>query len=574
MGTPGIKKVRLGDLLYNAGYLSDIQLQNALKVQKEEGGKLGDILIRLGYIDEMKLVKALSDQLNVPFIDLKNYPLKPEIILKLPERIARRYRVILIDIENDHSLVGMADPTDLVAYDELRRILGGNLKVAVVTENALFRVFDLVYRRTEDIASFAEELKEELGKTQTDLEEAEEATTEIISAEAAPVARLLDSIFEDAVQMGASDIHIEPDEKLLRIRQRVDGVLQEHVVHGKEIVAALVLRIKLIANLNISEKRLPQDGRFPMIVKGHAIDVRVSTMPVHYGESVVMRLLDQTSGLLSMDQLGMPPKILERVNYLIHKPNGMILVTGPTGSGKTTTLYAALNELNSPEEKIITIEDPVEYTLPRINQVQVNPTIGLTFATFLRSAIRQDPDIIMVGEMRDEETVSIGLRSAMTGHLVLSTLHTNDSISSAMRLLDLGAEGYLVASALQGILAQRLVRRVCEVCAAPYDPSAREKTWIKGFLGNPVTEPSFSFRKGKGCSRCNHTGYRGRIGVYELLEIDEALGDALRANDPSVFTHKAHEQPTFQPLLKTAFDYASQGITTLAEVFRVSGESA
>lgn len=560
----GLKKVRLGDLLVSSGSITEEQLQEALKIQQEKGGKLGDILIQHQFLTETNLAQAIAKQLNLPFIDLKHYPMKPEIIRKLSERISRRFRVVLIDEIEGEYLVGMSDPTDLLAYDELQQVLGRKLRIAVVEESDVLRTIDLIYRRTEEITSFARELKEELGKDLPVLE------GELISAEAAPVAKLLDSIFEDAIQIGASDIHIEPDEKFLRIRQRIDGVLHEHIVQGTEVVSALVLRIKLIANLNISEKRLPQDGRFQMKLKNRTIDVRVSTMPVYYGESVVMRLLDKSTGILRMDQLGMPEEILARTRALIHKPFGMILVTGPTGSGKTTTLYAALSELNTPEDMIITIEDPVEYTLPRINQVQVNPAVGLTFASVLRSSLRQDPDIVMVGEMRDEETVQIGLRAAMTGHLVLSTLHTNDSISSVIRLLDMKAQGYLVAGSLRGILAQRLVRRICDVCIEPHTPTVQEISWLTSLLGTDKFD--YNFKQGRGCSRCNQTGYRGRIGVYEILEMDEVLADALRNDDTGAFMHHATKQPLYKPLTKTALDYAITGITTLQEVFRVAGE--
>lgn len=367
----------------------------------------------------------------------------------------------------------MADPLDIFAYDELVRVLKQPIKQAVVRESELLNTLDLVYRRTDEIASLAEELEDELGDDAFDLAD---LSAESESADA-PVVKLLQTLFEDAVQARSSDIHIEPDESVVRIRQRVDGgVLQEQVMKEKRVNAALVLRLKLMAGLNISEKRLPQDGRFNVRVKGRSIDVRVSTMPVQYGESVVMRLLDQSQGMLDLQGTGMPPHLLERFRKLIKKPpHGMILVTGPpTGSGKTTTLYGALTELNKPEVKIITAEDPVEYRLPRITQVQVNPKIGLEFANVLRASLRQDPDIILVGEMRDHETVEIGLRAAMTGHLVLSTLHTNDSISSAMRLIDMGgAEPFLVASSLLGVVAQRLVRRVCDNCKEPYQPPNR-----------------------------------------------------------------------------------------------------
>lgn len=562
------KKIKIGEVLLKLGLINEDQLQKALHEQKDKGVKLGDALIQLGYIDEAGLGVALADQLKIPYIELKHYPIKPEIICKIPERIARRHRSLLIDVLQDEYLIGMSDPTDLLAFDELQNILGPKLRIAVVTEDNVMRIIDMVYRRTADIVSFAAELKEELVKGQAPVRSTD---ADVVGAEAAPVAKLLDSIFEDAVQMGASDIHIEPDEKFLRIRQRIDGVLHEHIVHGKEIVSALVLRIKLIANLNISEKRLPQDGRFHIKIKDHSIDVRVSTMPVYYGESVVMRLLDKSGGLLKFEQIGMPEKVLTRFMKLIHSPNGMILVTGPTGSGKTTTLYASLNDLNVEGKKIITIEDPVEYTLPRINQVQINLTIGLTFSQVLRSALRQDPDIVMVGEMRDEDTVEIGLRAAMTGHLVLSTLHTNDSISSATRLIDMGAQGFLVAGALRGIIAQRLIRRICETCITHYIPNRQELSWIEGLFPE-AHSLSFQLKQGLGCSRCNQTGYRGRIGIYELLEINDQLADVLRTNDSQAFSHMARQQPHFISLAHAALEYALSGVSTLSEVFRIAGE--
>jgi len=561
---PAIKKIKLGEALVNAGEISSESLQKALLAQREDGGKLGDILVKLGLITEVKLASSLSRQLNIPFIDLKKYDIKPSIIQKLPERLARRYRGVLLDVVDGNYIVGMADPTDLSAYDELTKKLLGNVKVAIVMETDLLALFDLVYRKTEEISSFAEALKEELVKDE------KESIVETISADAAPVVKLLNSIFEDAIQVGASDVHIEPDEKVLRIRQRIDGVLQENIIPGTEIMAALVLRIKLIANMNISERRVPQDGRFAIKIKGHPIDVRVASMPTHFGEAVVLRLLDQGKGILMLDQLGMDEKMMLRVRQLIHKPNGMFLVTGPTGSGKTTTLYALLSELNSAEKKIITIEDPVEYVLPRINQVQVNSTIELNFSEILRSAVRHDPDIIMVGEIRDEETVQIGLRASMTGHLVFSTLHTNDAISSTMRLIDMGAQGFLVAGALRGVLAQRLVRKNCDSCAISYTPTEQEQAWITGFTGKNTQQ--YHFMQGTGCSRCNHMGYHGRTGIYEFLEITPPLADALRANDTNLFIQLANSQPEFKSLERCAFELATKGLTTLTEVFRINGE--
>ncbi|OJS98551.1 GspE/PulE family protein [Marinobacter nauticus] len=565
MSTEPKKKIRIGDLLVQNNVITEQQLMTALREQKSTGRKLGRTLIDLGYVDEDNLLNILSRQLDVPFVQLRHYQFNNELVKKLPEAMARRFRAIVLAEQGGELLVGMADPLDIFAYDELVRVLKQPIKQAVVRESELLNTLDLVYRRTDEIASLAEELEDELGDDAFDLAD---LSAESESADA-PVVKLLQTLFEDAVQARSSDIHIEPDETVVRIRQRVDGVLQEQVMKEKRVNAALVLRLKLMAGLNISEKRLPQDGRFNVRVKGRSIDVRVSTMPVQYGESVVMRLLDQSQGTLDLESTGMPLHLLDRFRKLIKKPHGMILVTGPTGSGKTTTLYGALTELNKAEVKIITAEDPVEYRLPRITQVQVNPKIGLEFATVLRSALRQDPDIILVGEMRDHETVEIGLRAAMTGHLVLSTLHTNDSISSAMRLIDMGAEPFLVASSLLGVVAQRLVRRVCDNCKETYQPTEQELVWLQSFDLDPL-DIEAGFVYGRGCYQCSNTGYKGRVGVYEMLEMNEDMLDALRRKDVSDFTRAARKSPLFRPLGQCAMDYALQGVTSLQEVARVA----
>jgi MSHA biogenesis protein MshE len=568
MSTEPKKKIRIGDLLVQNEVITEEQLSVALREQKSTGRKLGRTLIELGYLDEDTLLNILSRQLNVPFVQLRHYQFNGELVKRLPEAMARRFRAIVLAEQSGELLVGMADPLDIFAYDELVRVLKQPVRQAVVRESELLNTLDLVYRRTDEIASLAEELEDELGDDAFDLAA---LSAESESADA-PVVKLLRTLFEDAVQARSSDIHIEPDETVVRIRQRIDGVLQEQVMKEKRVNAALVLRLKLMAGLNISEKRLPQDGRFNVRVKSRSIDVRVSTMPVQYGESVVMRLLDQSEGLLNLESTGMPPKLLERFRKLIKKPHGLVLVTGPTGSGKTTTLYGALSELNNAEVKIITAEDPVEYRLPRITQVQVNPKIGLEFSSILRSALRQDPDIILVGEMRDQETAEIGLRAAMTGHLVLSTLHTNDSISSAMRLIDMGAEPFLVASSLLGVVAQRLVRRVCDNCKETYEPSQQEQIWLQSFDLDPL-DMEAGFVKGRGCYQCSNTGYRGRVGVYEMLEMDEDMLDALRRRDVSDFTKAARRSPLFRPLGQCAMDYALQGVTSLQEVARVAATS-
>ncbi|MGF2736650.1 GspE/PulE family protein [Marinobacter sp. DUT-1] len=568
MATEPKKKLRLGDLLVQNDVITEEQLQTALGEQKNSGRKLGKTLVDLGYVDEDTILNMLSRQLDLPFVQLRHFRFNEQLVRRLPEAIARRFRSLVLDEQGGELLVGMADPLDIFAYDELVRVLKQPIRQAVVRESELLSTLDLVYRRTEEIASLAEELEDELSDDAFDLA----SMSEEPESEDAPVVRLLKTLFEDAVQARSSDIHIEPDETVVRIRQRVDGVLQEHVMKEKRVNAALVLRLKLMAGLNISEKRLPQDGRFNVRVKGRSIDVRISTMPVQYGESVVMRLLDQSQGLLDLDSIGMPEELLQRFRRMIRKPHGMILVTGPTGSGKTTTLYGALTELNRPEVKIITAEDPVEYRLPRITQVQVHPRIGLEFADVLRAGLRQDPDIMLVGEMRDRETVEIGLRAAMTGHLVLSTLHTNDSISSAMRLIDMGAEPFLVSSSLLGVVAQRLVRRVCENCSAPYEPTEQERVWLETFDLDPLDREA-GFVHGRGCYQCSNTGYKGRIGVYEMLEMNEPMLDALRQQDVSGFSKAARLSHLYRPLGQCAMDYALRGVTTLEEVARVAATS-
>ena len=560
------KKIRLGDLLVQEKIISENQLQQALHEQKASGHKLGRVLVQLGFISDDHLIEFLGRQLKLPIVDLKHYKFRPPTVRLLPEQHARRYRAIVLAEKQNELTVGMADPTDLFAFDELRRLLKKPLSIALVQEADLLRAIDIVYRRTEEISTLAEELGEELSDSDYDLAELDSEEDD----DDAPVIKLLRSMFEDAIQIGASDIHIEPDESVVRIRQRIDGELQEQIIEGRRIASALVTRLKLMAALNISEKRLPQDGRFSIRVKKRKIDVRLSTMPIQYGESVVMRLLDQSGGLLELDALGVPGSMLPRIRGIIEGPSGMLLVTGPTGSGKTTTLYASLNHINTADVKIITVEDPVEYRLPRINQVQVHAKIGLDFARVLRTGLRQDPDIIMVGEMRDRETVEIGLRAAMTGHLVLSTLHTNNAIDTVIRLLDMGAEGFMIATSLNAVIAQRLVRRVCDSCGEASAPDAHQKAWLAEQLAPEQLERA-RFMHGAGCAYCGNTGYRGRIGVYELLEIDEPLADALRRTDTGAFIRAANKQRGFRPLVMHALDYAIEGITSVEDVIRLAG---
>ena len=565
MVKPRLRK-RLGDLLVEEGVISNDQLMAALKNQKGKGIKLGASLIDLGYINEEQLLKFLAKQLNIPFCDLSKVKIDQAAVQLIPEVQARRLRVLCIHAEPDRATVVMSDPADLNAMDSVAALLmPREIEFAVARESQLLTSFGQLYRKTKEIESFASQLQEEYKASDFEMGAAAEAEG---SENEATVVKLLRMIFEDAVQVHASDIHIEPDEKVLRIRQRIDGVLHETDLNEVGIAPALVLRLKLMSGLNISEKRLPQDGRFKIRARGHDVDVRISTLPIQNGESVVMRLLDQTSGLLNLNDVGMPPQILEKFRRELHRPHGLILVTGPTGSGKTTTLYGALSELNEPGTKIITAEDPVEFRLPRVSQVQINSAIGLDFSRVLRACLRQDPDIILVGEMRDKETCEIGLRGAITGHLVLTTLHTNDAVSSALRLMDMGAPGYLVAAALRVVIAQRLVRRICPDCKEEYIPDESDRRFIDDVIGPGASQ--HVFYHGRGCQTCNYTGYKGRIGVFEILDLKGEMMDALRAEDTERFSRAANADPDYVPLSHMAYDYALQGITSLDEVLRLA----
>ena len=558
------RKVRIGDLLIEHGIITQDQLKTALANQKKTGRKLGRELIESGVLTEEQLADLLSRQLKLPFMDLKQFKLKPDVVRLIPETYCRRYRVIALEDTPYGLTIGMADPTDIFAYDELVRLINRNLFLTVVKETDLHQTLDRYFRRSAEMSGLAAEVHGDIAPVKDDL------SAQIIASDGseAPVVKFLYTMLEDAMQVNASDIHIEPTEKELRIRLRQDGVLHVQTAADPRIGVPLLSRLKLMAGLDIAEKRLPQDGRFNVTLRDRSVDVRVSTMPVHYGESAVMRLFNQSAGLIGLDKIGMPPKMVERFRALINNPHGMVLVTGPTGSGKTTTLYSALQALNSAEVKILTAEDPVEYRLPGICQVQVNPKIGLDFARVLRTFLRQDPDIMLVGEMRDQETVEIGLRASITGHLVLSSLHTNDAIATAMRLVDMGAKPYLVAAALRGIVAQRLVRRICDSCAKPHTLSERETALVMAELGEQAAQ--LSFRRGTGCNHCNRTGYQGRVAVYELLEIDAELVQALQSSDMNEFAQAARRKPAYQSLRRAALALAAAGRTTIEQVIRVS----
>jgi MSHA biogenesis protein MshE len=556
------ERIRLGDLLLQQKLISQEQLKAALEDQSRSGRKLGKVLIESGYLSEDQIGEALARQLGVPFINLKYYNFNSVVTRKLPEAQARRFRALLLEEQDDMVLVAMVDPTDLFAFDEISRLIRKEVNIAVVSETMLLQTVDRIYRRTDQISSLAKELGEDLG-------DVVDFGTLTLGAEDAPVVKLLQTMFEDAVGARASDIHIEPHEQGLHIRFRIDGLLQPQTETDTKISSAVAQRLKLMSGLDISERRLPQDGRFNVKVRDHQIDVRISSMPTQYGEAIVMRLLHRAGGVQQLTDLGMPPEMLQRFSAAIHHYTGMVLVTGPTGSGKTTTLYAALNELNKPDCKIITVEDPVEYRLDGLNQVQVNEKIELTFGRVLRSALRQDPDVILIGEMRDLETAEIGLRAAITGHMVLSTLHTRDAASAPLRLADMGVPRYMVAYSLQAVVAQRLLRVNCESCSKPRQPEPQEVEWLRSVGCDPAAGKIMA---GTGCQHCNSSGYAGRMGIYEMLEMDSELAALANSDDPGRFIAAAEQRMAGHLLRDSAARLALTGKTTVAEAMRVTAQ--
>ncbi len=559
-------KLRLGDVLVTQKVISKEQLGLALEQQKRSGRRLGRVLVENAFCTDEQIAEAVARQLGVPYVNLKFYNLNNEVVRRLPESQARRFRAVVLEDRRAKYLVGMGDPSDLFASDELKRSLKRDIEVAAVSEDQLLQTIDRIYRRTEEISGLAKVLEQDLGDAYVDFG----ALGAAAGAEDAPVVKLLQTVFEDAIQANASDVHIEPQERNVRIRFRIDGVLQVQTEVDTKIGPALVLRLKLMGGLDISEKRHPQDGRFNVRVRDQQVDVRLSTMPVQHGESVVMRLLNRKSAVLSLDHLGMPVGMLKRYRELAQRTNGMMLVTGPTGSGKTTTLYATLAEISTTEKKVVTVEDPVEYRLAGVNQVQVNDKIELTFSLVLRSALRQDPDIILIGEMRDQETAQIGLRAALTGHLVLSTLHTKNAATTPIRLIDMGAPHYMVATSVHAVLAQRLVRLNCESCVKPYAPEPAELAWLASEYGSPV-DPA-TFKRGPGCSRCNGTGLLGRTGIYEMLEITAEMVQALNRNQNNEFVALAERALERRSLKHQALQLALDGRTPVSEVVRVASE--
>jgi len=563
---PGMPRrgMRLGELLVAQGVVDPQQLAVALAERKRSGRRLGRILVEDGVVTEEAIAKALAVQLHIPYVELNAKTVSPAASRLLTEAQARRFRALPIEETGRSVKVGMADPLDYQSYDEIQRLLGREVDLVVVTESRLEETLDRVHGHGDQASGLAKELEQEL-KIETD--EAD-ASVQNLPVEEAPVAKLLQSLFEDAVRSRASDIHIEPQERKLQIRFRIDGSLKLHMEAESRIAPAVVQRLKLTAGLDIAERRLPQDGRFVAKARNSALDMRISSMPTQYGESVVLRLLPHNGGLLDLERLGMPAAVLDKVRAFIKLAHGMLLVTGPTGSGKTTTLYGALAQLNSPEAKIITVEDPVEYRLPGITQVQVNEKIGLGFSTVLRSTLRQDPDIVLVGEMRDKDTAETGLRAAMTGHMVLSTLHTNDAASTPMRLLDMGAPRYLVATSLRLVVAQRLVRTVCTHCTRPYQPNAQEMAFLQTFCGSTSAK---GLAHGAGCPQCNGTGFLGRLGAYELLEMTPRVVAAFNGGDTQSYLDAAHKEIGELSLAHHVGNLVRQGRTTVQEGMRLIG---
>ncbi len=560
-----VKTEQLGAALIKHGFLTQARLNDALAEQKRTGRMLGRVLLENNFITEDQMGRVIAEQQGLPFIDLRHFELDPDVVRALTEIQARRFKAIALEDRGDAYLVGLADPSNLRAQDELAALIGKPIYVAVITNEQFSKTADRIYRKTDQLDEFANQASREMERDANvvDLTQLKFSIDDLD----APVVKFLQTVFDEAVQMRASDIHIEPEESRLTVRFRIDGQLHEQVQTDLRIASALMVRLKLMANLDIGEKRLPQDGGISVRTNAMRIDIRLSTIPTLHGEAAVMRLLVQNQGLRGLEESGMPAPMLEQFNKMIKAPHGIVLVTGPTGSGKTTTLYGALQILNQRNVKILTVEDPVEYRIAGINQVQVNEKIELTFARMLRSFLRQDPDILLVGEIRDHETAEIAARAAMTGHLVLSTLHTNDAASTPGRLLDMGVPGFLIASTLLGVVSQRLLRVICQDCSQPCQPSADELIWVNHYYGAEASK--VKFRSGRGCPLCNNTGFVGRVGVYELLEMTYALSSIIHNGDPVAFEVAAHEALGGNSIERNALDLVARGQTTIAEAMSV-----
>jgi len=550
----------LGQRLIEAGLIDQTQLQAALSEQQRTKQNLGSILIRLGFVDEEAVAAAVAAQARVKYVDLGQYSPQPEATQRVQENFARQKRLVPISFVGKALVVAMANPLDVLALDELRHLVKGPVEVVGATESQVQKALDRAYGAGMGWNEVVEESLRHVAR------KAGEALGESEVAQEPPIIRLLDNLIFRAVQDGATDIHVEPEEKLVRNRFRVDGLLRYGPHLPKELQGAVTARIKVMANLDIAENRLPQDGRISFNSGGREVDLRVSTFPTTHGENLVLRILDRSKLVLGLEQLGFAPDQLTNFKRLLMHPNGIILASGPTGSGKTTTLYSGLTYLNSEERNIMTIEDPVEYGIPGIRQSQVNVKAGLTFGAGLRSILRQDPDIIMVGEMRDEETVEIAIRAALTGHLVFSTLHTNDAAGAIPRLTDMGAAPFLVSSALLLVVAQRLVRVICTNCKeeAPPDPVVIRR------LGLQAKEGELKVFQGKGCDKCDETGYRGRLGIYEMLIVTPELTPLILERADAGAIRRAARAQGMRTMVEDGIRKAIRGLTTLEEVARES----
>ena len=552
------------DDLIKKGIVSKQQFESAREESKNKGLPINKVLISKGIVKEKDIASVISERLGIPFMDLSDYLIDADVIKLVPESIAQRYKLIPLFKIGQTLTVAMADPQDINAMDQVRLKSGCEIDAVLATETDIKNAMDQYYGTSGGV----EEVIKQMNEVKRSAPVAPASDKELAKmAEDAPVVKLVNMIIIQAVTEKASDIHIEPDEKVLRVRYRVDGILHEVPKPPKDLEAAIISRVKVLASMDIAERRKPQDGRIMMKMQGKDIDMRVSCFPTVYGENIVIRLLDKTSLLLGLSELGMRPEMHKAFDKIIRKPFGIMLVTGPTGSGKTTTLYAALNTINSEEKNIITIEDPVEYQISMIRQTQVNPKAELTFASGLRSILRQDPDVIMVGEIRDSETAEIATQAALTGHLVFSTLHTNDASGAITRLADMGIEPFLISDAVIGVLAQRLVRVICPKCKEKLVPTDATLKDLKLKRSDDL-----ALYHGKGCAKCKDTGYVGRVGIYELLIIDDELRKLIIAKAPADQIKAKAVELGMKTLYEDGIVKALEGITSVEEVLRVASE--
>lgn len=556
---------KLGDILVQAGKISQSDLINALKKQAVTGKRLGELLIQEGLITEEDILGVLEIQLGLTRVNLEFMTIEENAVRILPEALAKKHTMMPIKVLANSIQVAMADPFNLMAIDDIRLATGLNAEIFLDTKKSIETTIKNFYTKQYAEKVAKDLVAKEIESKKEDTKQTQQLAEQMAATNDAPVVKLVDTIIQNAVRMKGSDIHIEPFEKEVRVRVRVDGELQSILRIAKESQNTLITRLKILADLNIAEKRVPQDGRILTSVDGKEVDLRVSVLPTVYGEKVVIRILARNSGLINKTVLGMKPDDLEKLEKILQNPYGIILVTGPTGSGKSTTLYAVLSELNTIDKNIITVEDPVEFTVDGINQVGVNVKAGLTFASGLRSILRQDPDIIMVGEIRDGETAEIAIRAAITGHVVLSTLHTNDAPSTIARLVDMGIEPYLISTSVNGIIAQRLVRKICDHCKYEYEATNYEKRIL-----NIPESSRLKLSKGKGCPLCNNTGYKGRVGIYEILDINRPVREAITEGKTSDVIRDIAIENGMKTLKLACMENVIGGVTTVDELMRVA----